>query len=49
MTGLKNLFKNYIDIPEEKVDLVDDLLKVEELREKLDESINDNVKSKNNL
>ena len=28
MTGLKNLFQeHYIDIPEEKVDLVDDLLR----------------------
>ena len=33
MTGLKNLFQeHYIDIPEEKVDLVDDLFeKVEDL------------------
>ena len=45
MTGLKNLFtEHYIDIPEEKVDLVDDLFeKVEELEQKLDESINTSV------
>ena len=45
MTGLKNLFQeHYIDIPEEKVDLVDDLFeKVEELEKKLDESVNYNV------
>ena len=45
MTGLKNLFQeHYIDIPEEKVDLVDDLFeKVEELEKKLDESVNNNV------
>ena len=51
MTGLKNLFQeNYIDIPEEKVDLVDDLFeKVEELETKLDESINTNVEVKKEL
>ena len=51
MTGLKNLFQeHYIDIPEEKVDLVDDLFeKVEELEQKLDESINDNVEVKKQL
>ena len=45
MSGLKNLFtEHYIDIPEEKVDLVDDLFeKVEDLEQKLDESINANV------
>ena len=45
MTGLKNLFtEHYIDIPEEKVDLVDDLFeKVEDLEKKLDESVNDSV------
>ena len=42
MTGLKNLFQeHYIDIPEEKVDLVDDLFeKVEDLEKKLDETVN---------
>ena len=51
MTGLKNLFQeHYIDIPEEKVDLVDDLFeKVEELESKLDESINTNVEVKKEL
>jgi len=51
MTGLKNLFQeHYIDIPEEKVDLVDDLFeKVEELEGKLDESINTNVEVKKEL
>ena len=51
MTGLKNLFQeHYIDIPEEKVDLVDDLFeKVEELEKKLDESINHNVGIKSEL
>ena len=51
MTGLKNLFQeHYIDIPEEKVDLVDDLFeKVEELEKKLDESINHNVVIKTEL
>ena len=51
MTGLKNLFtEHYIDIPEEKVDLVDDLFeKVEELEQKLDESINNSVDIKKEL
>ena len=51
MTGLKNLFtEHYIDIPEEKVDLVDDLFeKVEELEQKLDESINTSVDIKKEL
>ena len=49
--GIKNLFtEHYIDIPEEKVDLVDDLFeKVEELEQKLDESINSNVETKQEL
>jgi len=51
MTGLKNLFtEHYIDIPEDKVDLVDDLFeKVEELEQKLDESINTSVDIKKEL
>jgi len=51
MTGRKNLFtEHYIDIPEEKVDLVDDLFeKVEELEQKLDESINTSVDIKKEL
>ena len=51
ISGLKNLFtEHYIDIPEEKVDLVDDLFeKVEELEQKLDESINTSVDVKKEL
>lgn len=51
MSGLKNLFQeHYIDIPEEKVDLVDDLFeKVEDLETKLDEAINYNVNVKKEL
>ena len=51
MTGLKNLFQeHYIDIPEEKVDLVDDLFeKVEELEKQLDETVNHNVAIKKEL
>ena len=51
MTGLKTLFtEHYIDIPEEKVALVDDLFgKVEDLEQKLDESINSNVEMKKEL
>ena len=51
MTGLKNLFQeHYIDIPEEKVDLVDDLFeKVEELEKQLDETVNNNVEIKKAL
>ena len=51
MTGLKNLFQeHYIDIPEEKVDLVDDLFeKVEELEKQLDETVNSNVSVKREL
>ena len=51
MTGLKNLFtEHYIDIPEEKVDLVDDLFeKVEDLEKKLDESVNDSVEIRKQL
>ena len=51
MTGLKTLFtEHYIDIPEEKVDLVDDLFeKVEELEKQLDETVNSNVSVKREL
>ena len=51
MTGLKNLFQeHYIDIPEEKVALVDDLFeKVEELEKQLDETVNSNVSVKREL
>lgn len=46
--GMKNLFKeHYIDIPEDKVDVVDQLAqKVEELQKKLDEQISENIKNK---
>ncbi len=45
MTGLKTLFtEHYIDIPEEKVDMVDDLFtKVEDLETQLEEEINRGV------
>tara|TARA_B100000959_G_scaffold130715_1_gene137088 strand:- start:164 stop:1060 length:897 start_codon:yes stop_codon:yes gene_type:complete len=45
MSGLKTLFtEHYIDLPEEKVDMVDDLFtKVEELETSLDEEINRGV------
>ena len=45
MTGLKTLFtEHYIDIPEEKVDMVDDLFtKVEDLEGQLEEEINRGV------
>ena len=45
MAGLKTLFtEHYIDIPEEKVDMVDDLFtKVEDLENQLDEGINRGV------
>ena len=51
MTGLKNLFQeHYIDIPEEKVDLVDDLFeKVEDLEKQLDETVNNSVEMKREL
>lgn len=49
--GLKKLFaENYIEVPEDKLDVLGELAqKVEELESKLDESINDNIKLKNNL
>jgi len=45
MVGLRNLFtENYIDIPEEKVDLVDELAsKVAELEESLDAELEKNI------
>ena len=45
MAGLRTLFtEHYIDIPEEKVDMVDDLFtKVEDLEKQLDEEINRGV------
>jgi hypothetical protein len=43
--GMKELFaENYIEIPEEKLDVLEGLAnKVEELEQKLNESINDNI------
>ena len=51
MSGLKNLFKeHYIDVPEEKVDIVDDLFeKVEELETKLNEEMQKNISLKSSL
>lgn len=45
MTGLKNLFvEHYIDIPEEKVDMVEELaIKVETLESELDKVVTENV------
>ena len=45
MTGLKNLFtEHYIDIPEEKYDVLEGLvIQVEELQEKLDKEIESNI------
>jgi hypothetical protein len=45
ITGLKNLFtEHYIEIPDEKVDVVDDLAeRIEELETKLNESIETNI------
>ena len=51
MSGLKNLFtEHYIEVPEEKVDIVENLFdKVEELEEKLISQIQENVKVKDEL
>ncbi len=51
MTGLRDLFKeNYIDIPEEKVDLVDDLAsKVQELEKSMNEEIERNIELRKEL
>jgi hypothetical protein len=51
MVGLKNLFvEHYIDIPDEKVDLVDDLFaKVEDLEESLNKEIEKNIQSSKQL
>ena len=45
IVGLRNLFaEHYIDVPEDKVDLVDELAgKVEELEDQLDEEIKTNI------
>ena len=51
IAGLRNLFaEHYIDVPSEKVDLVDELAtKVEELESKLDEEIERNIDYKKAL
>ena len=51
MSGLRTLFtEHYIDLPEEKVDMVDDLFtKVEELETSLDEEINRGVELQKEL
>ena len=51
MSGLKTLFtEHYIDLPEEKVDMVDDLFtKVEELEGSVDEEINRGVELQKEL
>ena len=49
--GLKNLFtEHYIEFPDEKIDIVESLYdKVEELEEKLNSKIEENVKTKDEL
>ena len=51
MSGLKTLFtEHYIDIPEEKVDMVDDLFeKIDDLEGQLDEQINTGVEMQKEL
>lgn len=51
MSGLKNLFvEHYIDIPDEKVDLVEELTnQIEDLESKLDEQIQRNIEIKKEL
>jgi hypothetical protein len=51
IAGLRNLFaEHYIDVPEDKVNLVDELAsKVEELEEKLNEEIETNIQYKKQL
>lgn len=51
MTGLKNLFaEHYIDLPEERVDVVEELAaRVEELEDLLDSQINENIEIKRAL
>ena len=48
IVGLRNLFaEHYIDVPEDKVDLVDELAgKVEQLEDQLDEEIKTNIEYK---
>jgi hypothetical protein len=51
MVGLRNLFtENYIDIPEEKVDLVDELAsKVSELEDGINEEVEKNIEIRKQL
>jgi|SaaInlStandDraft_5_1057022.scaffolds.fasta_scaffold41437_2 hypothetical protein len=51
MTGLKDLFtENYIDIPEEKVDLVNEMaLKLEEMENSLNEEMEKNIELKKDI
>jgi hypothetical protein len=51
MVGLRNLFaESYIDIPEEKVDLVDELAaKVAELEESVNEEVENNIATRKEL
>jgi len=51
IAGLRNLFaEHYIDVPEDKVDLVDELAgKVEELEEKLNEEIEHGIELRKHL
>jgi hypothetical protein len=51
MVGLKNLFKeHYIEVPDDKVDVVETLsTTVEELEEKLNNTMNENIELKNSL
>lgn len=51
ISGLKNLFaEHYIEIPEEKVNVVEELaLRVEELEASLNDTINENIQLKNSL
>ena len=51
MSGLQKLFKeNYIEVPEDKYDVVEDLTdKVDALTTELDESIQDNITLSNEL
>ena len=51
MTGLKNLFEeHYIDIPDEKIDIISELQsKVEEQEEALNKEINESIETKKAL
>lgn len=51
IAGLKNLFnEHYIEIPEDKVDVVEQLaMRVEELEGRLNDTINENIELKNSL